>query len=366
MLETKIVIIRKTIALIFVTILTACSSAPVTEKQEDIVFPKPPDEARFFYQNSIMSDQDVVKESENAKIQRWLTGIGKTGKPMSKPYGIAVRNGTLYVADPPARLVHQFDFKTKQYREVGKKGAVSEILQKPFGVAVDQIGNLYVVDRTAGNFKIYGSDGEYLRSFGDRKDYDMPTGIAVSLDGQNIYISDTGGVSSKRHRILVYHGTTGELVRTFATRGSGDAELNLPKGIALHKDNELYVVDSGNFRIVVFDAKSGKMLRTFGSIGRKLGQFSRPKSIATCSSGLVLISDAAFGNIQIFNQQGQLLMFIGDRGNQLSPAKYMLTSGVACDEDGRLYVADQFFRKVDIFRPVGLDAKAGLVPFVAN
>jgi sugar lactone lactonase YvrE len=69
--------------------------------------------------------------------------------------------------------------------------------------------------------------------------------------------------------------------------------------------------------------------------------------------------DAAFGNFQIFNPDGDLLMFIGERAEQDGPAKYMLPSGIAVDEDGRIYFVDQWFRKVDIFRPYALKADQG-------
>ena len=346
-----------------IILLSACSSGPVNTKSEAIPFPKLPDEARYYYQNTVMSDRSVVKESEDAKISRWLTGVGDTGTPMTKPFGLAVHDGILYVTDPAARMVRLYNFKDSKYIEVGRKGADDAILVKPFGIDVDESGTMYVVDRTALDIKVYTSEGEFLRKFGSREQYDMPTGIAVSDDGSLVYVSDTGGVTSSRHQILVYNGVTGELIKTFAQRGTDDNGLNLPKGLALSKKNELYVVDSGNFRVVVFDVETGKMVRSFGSIGRQLGSFSRPKSIAVCDDGLVLVSDAAFGNIQIFNEEGQLLMFIGDRGNSLAPATYMLTSGVACGEDGRLFIADQFFRKVDIFRPASLKASEGYISF---
>ena len=343
--------------------LSACSSGPVKTKLEDIPFPKLPDEARYYYQNSVMSDRSVVKETEDDKISRWLTGVGDSGKTMEKPYELAVHDGILYVSDPTARMVRLYNFKDSKYIEIGRKGANETILQKPFGIAVDSLGNLYVVDRTSQDIKVYTSEGVFLRKFGESEQYDMPTGIAVNEDGSLVYVSDTGGVTSERHQILVYNGVTGELIKTFATRGKDEEGLNLPKGLALSKKNELYVVDSGNFRVVVYDVDTGEMLRTFGSIGRQLGNFSRPKSIAVCDDGLVLVSDAAFGNIQIFTEEGQLLMFIGDRGNQLAPATYMLTSGVACGEDGIIFIADQFFRKVDIFRPASLKADEGYISF---
>jgi hypothetical protein len=36
-----------------------------------------------------------------------------------------------------------------------------------------------------------------------------------------------------------------------------------------------------------------------------------------------------------------------------------LPSGVYVDEDGRLYMVDQWFRKVDVFRPTSIKALDG-------
>ena len=41
------------------------------------------------------------------------------------------------------------------------------------------------------------------------------------------------------------------------------------------------------------------------------------------------------------------------------PGKYMLPSGIAVDEDGRVYMVDQWFRKIDVFRPASLPAGSG-------
>ena len=45
-------------------------------------------------------------------------------------------------------------------------------------------------------------------------------------------------------------------------------------------------------------------------------------------------------------------MSIGDRGARDGPGHYMLPAGINVDETGRVYVVDQFYRKVDIYRPV--------------
>ena len=54
-------------------------------------------------------------------------------------------------------------------------------------------------------------------------------------------------------------------------------------------------------------------------------------------------------------------MFIGTRSEKDGPGQYMLPSGIAVDEDGRVYMVDQWFRKIDVFRPVGLKPGEGFL-----
>ncbi|MDH3856739.1 MAG: 6-bladed beta-propeller, partial [Gammaproteobacteria bacterium] len=103
----------------------------------------------------------------------------------------------------------------------------------------------------------------------------------------------------------------------------------------------------------------GEFVRSFGSIGRQSGQFSRPKGIGVDKQGNAYVVDTAFGNFQIFNSDGQLLMAVGSRNSSAGPARFMLPAGLAIDEDGRVYMVDQYFRKVDIFRPAEISAEQG-------
>jgi hypothetical protein len=45
-------------------------------------------------------------------------------------------------------------------------------------------------------------------------------------------------------------------------------------------------------------------------------------------------------------------MFIGNRDNASKPGKFYLPAGIAVGEDGRVYMVDQYFRKVEVFKPL--------------
>ncbi len=57
--------------------------------------------------------------------------------------------------------------------------------------------------------------------------------------------------------------------------GSGDGEMNRPKGLLLH-DDELFVVDSLNHRIQAFHQGTGRFLRKWGLYGHNKGEFRYP------------------------------------------------------------------------------------------
>lgn len=347
------------VQLLGVALLVACAAPPPAQVQiPPPVFPSPPDEARFYYERTLYSSADVVKQDKNAGLRQMLTGeSGITGEGLGKPYGVAVYHGRVFVSDGALRAVAVFDIPNERFFYIGQDGAGK--LLAPIGVDVDGKGNVYVVDATAKLVQVFDLNGKHLRTLADGGQFfNRPSGIAVDAEGSRIYVVDTGGVNTQEHRVRVFDALTGKHLLDFGTRGTGPGELNLPRDVTIGKDGLLYVVDGGNFRVQVF-RPDGSFEKTFGAIGRRSGQFSRPKEAATDGDGNIYVVDAAFGNFQIFNPEGQILLAIGSRATEDGMAKYLLPSGIAVDGDGRVYMVDQYFRKVDVYRPAKLAADGG-------
>lgn len=330
--------------------ISGCAT-PTQVASDKPVFPSPPDEARFYYEGTLASSADVEKEDKNANLRRMLTGEGKSGEGLAKPYGIAVYHGRVFVSDTVARMVKVFDIPGQRFYKIGEDEGGA--LGRPIGLDVDGKGQLYVVDALGKIVKMYDKDGKYVRTLGDPSMFNRPSGIAVDAEGSRIYVVDTGGVSTQDHRVRVLDAQSGAHLLDIGKRGSAPGELNLPVDATIGVDGLLYVVDSGNFRVQAFRT-DGTFVRTFGKLGAQGGAFSRPKEIATDPAGNIYVVDAAFGNFQIFTPEGQLLMAVGNRSERNGMAKFMLPSGIAIDGDGRIYMSDQFFRKVDVFRPASL------------
>lgn len=338
-------------------ILSGCATTTDPVREVKIpVFPAPPDEPRFIYERTLMSNVDVEVESGEAAFKSLITGSKRVGIGMAKPFGVTVHQGRVFVSDTVRRQVFGFDVREGRFLEIGIQSPGE--LSKPMGIDVDSQGNLYVCDASFKQVLMFDRDGNYLRRFGEPEMFDRPAGLAVDPSGKRIFVVDTGGVSSNRHQVTVIDTGTGEVIRIIAKRGNGDGELNLPRDATIAADGNLYIVDGGNFRVQVFN-QQGDFVKSFGGIGRRSGQFSRPKGIGSDKNGNIYVADTAFGNFQIFNSQGQLLLAVGSRSSIPGPASFMLPAGLAVDEDGRIYMVDQYFKKVDVFRPVSLSADQG-------
>lgn len=348
-------------------LVTGCAEAPKAagpKKEEIPVFPPPPEVARIYWERMLLSSADVVADDKDGALRRMVTGEVRAGQGIDKPYGVAARNGKIYVGDTVGRHVAVFDLNAKKYTRIGEDDPGA--LRMPFGMELDAGGNLYVVDGTLKRVHVYDPNGKFLRMMGQDLKLSRPVGVAIDDERKRLYLVDAGGVESSEHKVRVLDLVTGKPLFDIGKRGDGPGELNLPRDAAVGKDGQLYVVDGGNFRIQVFD-KDGKFVKTIGAIGRQSGQFSRPKEIAVDPKGNLYVVDTAFGNFQIFDPEGRLLLDVGSRGNSNAPAKFMLPSGIAVDRDGRIYMADQFYRKVDVFRPAELPASAryGAAPAAA-
>jgi sugar lactone lactonase YvrE len=82
----------------------------------------------------------------------------------------------------------------------------------------------------------------------------------------------------------------------------------------------------------------------------------RPKAVGIDSEGDLYVVDAWWGIVQIFNRQGELLYYFGSNGTQAG--EFQLPAGLFIDRDDRIYIADSFNRRVQVFHYFGLKKTA--------
>jgi DNA-binding beta-propeller fold protein YncE len=315
------------------------STQPLLSAEPLVVFPSPPDTTRIQFLTRFGSSLDIV---EQRPTSFWQTLIGETeeaekGKPILKPYGIALHAGKIYVCDTALGGIEVIDLESHSFEYFQPRGLGQ--LQKPINCFVDgDDGRLYVADVERGQVVVFDTSGRYVNSFGTEEGM-RPTDVFV--DEAGIWVCDIAG-----QRVRVYDKNTFLLSATYPnTEPDEPGHLYNPTNIFVTPDR-LYVSDFGDFKVKVY-TRDGEYLSSVGSYGTSLGQFARPKGIAVDSNHNLYVVDAGFENVQLFDRDGKLLMFFG--GPYEGPGYMWLPAKVIIDYENLEYfqqfVHDSFVLK---------------------
>ncbi len=125
--------------------------------------------------------------------------------------------------------------------------------------------------------------------------------------------------------------------------------LNGPRALALAGDR-IFIADTEAHRVVVLD-QSGKTVLSWGSKGDAQGQFKYPSGIAVDEQGKVYVVDGGNGRIQIFDQTGKFVRMFGGKGS--GPKQFSDPSGIVVAK-GLVYVADTGNARVQVFSADGI------------
>ena len=112
-----------------------------------------------------------------------------------------------------------------------------------------------MTDWVHNSVQIPDKDGVYLSRFGRRGwrdgEFDHPNGVAVSPDGQRIYVTDWDN-----NRIQIFDKDGKYLRRFCCHRVSDDGEFDRLNGVAVSPDGKrVYVVEEHNQRVQIFVSK---------------------------------------------------------------------------------------------------------------
>jgi sugar lactone lactonase YvrE len=315
--------------------ITGCAPPMAEKKKIEMVWPLPPEEPRIKYVDYIASSLDIVKRGGIASA---IFGEEKVDT-FSKPYGVAVdKEGKIYVTD--IGRVWVIDLKNKDYNFIGDEPGVGR-LSNPIGVTTASDGRVFVTDVAIDRVYVY-LNRKPVAAIGGTGEFEAASGIAVDEKNGLIYVVDT-----RKHIVNVYSLHDYKKLRTIGKRGHEKGEFNFPTNIAIDSEGKIYVVDTGNFRVQVFD-KEGNFVRTYGQIGDVIGTFTRPKGIAIDSEDNIYVVDSAFQNIQIWDKDWRFLMPFGGEGTD--PGYFSLPAGIAIDHEDKIYVVDQLNRRIQIFQ----------------
>ncbi len=287
-----------------------------------IIYPPPPDTARVQYLTSISSSADI--EGKQSKFSKFVLGE-QTPLTISKPYGIEIRFGKIYLCDAGARLIVIIDLEQQKFLYFIPEGKGQ--LKKPINCYVDEKGYLYVADIERKQIVIFDKDGKYVNAVGEKENF-KPSDVFVS--DNKIWVCNLAD-----NKINVFNNEGDyELINSFPNSEKTDDDfLFSPVNFQVTND-KVYVSDFGGFKTMIYNDK-GNFISSIGSQGKAPGKFLRPKGIAVDKDENVYVVDAAFENAQIFDKDGNVKMYIG--GHNANNGDMSLPAQIVIDYDNIKY-----------------------------
>ncbi|MDR3458795.1 MAG: 6-bladed beta-propeller [Verrucomicrobiae bacterium] len=324
------------------SLLVSCatpSSRVVTTETPAPVWPPAPNEPRIRYDHSLHGPADIGQQPGAwHRLAGWLTGDTGERFNLRKPFGVALDEaGNLCLTDTDANLVCYVDFGRKKWRQYAGVGKVK--FASPVAVA-RRGGVFYVADSELAKVFAFRDDGKAV--FEISAPLKRPVGLAIA--GDALFVVD-----AQAHAVFVF-GLDGQFRSSFGKRGTGPGEFNFPTCAAADARGHLLVADTMNCRVQTFDLQ-GNFLSQFGGNGDTSGHFARPKGVAVDAEGHSYVVDAVFDNFQIFDDAGRLLLNVAAGGS--GPGDLSLPNGIAIGADNRIYVADSFNHRVQIYKYLG-------------
>jgi DNA-binding beta-propeller fold protein YncE len=327
--------------------LGGCSTAP-TKELTRLVWPEPPDKARIEFVRSIVSDEDLGKDTTATQsLLKFLEGQKPAKNRIVTPMGIAISDdgNRMYVSDNSQAAIFVYDFAKKTSLKIGGE---DKPLASPMQLALDAQENIYVVEQERKGITVFDREGKQLRFITDASIV-RPTGIAIDSARNKIYVSDTSHGKTGDHTIKMFD-LDGKFLGKLG-KGKGDIEETFlfPTFLTVDAKGNLYIADTLNSRVQEFDAE-GKFVKQIGKRGTAWGQFDKPKGVAVDSFGNVYVADSGWSNVQLFNPKGQPLLFFGGRGTY--PGLLQNPTVVTIDKHNRIYVGDALNYRIDVYQLV--------------
>jgi sugar lactone lactonase YvrE len=303
---------------------------------------------------------------------------------LNLPIGVAVdASGNIYIADYANNRIRKVTVSTGIITTIAGNGnygfsgdnglAVNAQIYGPYGIALDNSGNVYIADVNNNRIrKVNSSSGIITTIAGDSihgynsdgilataAELYKPAGVVVDDTG-NVYIADT-----YNNRVRKINHTTG-IISTIAGTGNqgynGDSILATdanvtPWGLAIDAEGNIFIADDGSNRIRKINHNTGIIYTiagndTAGYNGDGIlaidAELRNALQMVTDSSGNLYIADVFNQRIRKVNSNTGIINTIaGDSIQGYNGDNILATSaelndpyGIAIDLSGNIYIAD--------------------------
>lgn len=216
-----------------------------------------------------------------------------------------------------------------------------EELQRPQGGMVDGLGRICVTDVGRNAVMVFDPVNKQFNVWqwaGENQRFLAPIGITAGG-------ADTVLVADAELKVVVRLSRDGEPLGQF-----GHGLFQRPTGLARDAARgRIYVADTHGHNIKVFN-DDGELLDTLGQRGERVGEFNFPTHLAFANDRLY-VTDSRNSRIQVLDTDGVTKTSFGERG--LFVGNLPHPKGVAADSDGNIYVVESYYDHLLIYNDAG-------------
>ena len=311
----------------------ACSVKQLTIRNQYEIGFQPTSPGR--YHLHVKVEEEHIKESPFA-----VTVIRKLGTPikiigdLKGPWGVVIdQKGNVIVAengkDSCVSIISPTGENIMSFGD-----SPSRMFNNFIGLAVDDDGNILVSNAKHREIQKFTSDGECI-NFSRSPQSGRLYGFAIHPLTKEVY------VANRYDHLLEILNPELKFSSNFCSQGSENGQFQFPWDVAFDSSGNMYVADTWNRCIPVFNAKK-EFIRRIGE--RELGF---PSSICIDSSDVVYVTDDCMHCVSVFTCEGDLLTSFGGYGSE--PGQFNLPRGVAVDKSGVVYVSDHKNNRLQLF-----------------
>jgi DNA-binding beta-propeller fold protein YncE len=215
------------------------------------------------------------------------------------------------------------------------------VLQRPQAGAMDENGRMYVTDVSRHSIMVFDLQNGTLREWllaTPNTSFITPVGVALGPGG-TILVVDAD------LKLVVQLDAEGKPIKTF-----GDGKFKRPTGIARNPlKGKIYVSDTHAHDIKVFD-DSGDLINIVGERGTEGGEFNGPTHL-TFANGMLYVTDTFNTRVQVLTDSGDFKREFGKRG--LFVGNLVRPKGITTDSEGNIYVIESFHDHLLIYNSNG-------------
>ncbi len=265
-------------------------------------------------------------------------------------------NGWVYSVDGAGR-VEKSDLSGTYISSFGQG-----TLDEPRQVTVAPNSDVLVMNARDHQCDVYTSSGAFLFSFGslgtgNGQFTTDPRGVAVSQNGNLVFITDAGGKRIEAFKLQSSAGNyTGAAFAYTIASGTGAGQYVGPRGLTTTSNNHLLLTDEWGFSLheLTFTPTGATPTRNLFGTQPPLPGVDSPRGVQVAANGQVYIVDYWNMRVEYMNPDGSGAQSFGFRGNPSQNGAINFAWSAAIQPGtGDVFVANRENDQVAVFSPTG-------------